>query len=438
MAERRDRMDDHTGDIQANMTNIEVDLIEDGDSGRSTGDTSGRGLGSVERLSNRPGGEPSPAHLGVEQRDQLRQEILRMEARLRSDDPVDSGRPSGGVGVVRQHAHILPPTAGHKKPVATPDRYDGSSPWTSYQRHFELCAQINTWDECAKAHFLAVSLKGRAQQVLSNLAPWQLGDYATMVGVLKSRFDPEGREELYRIQLRNRRQGPKESLVEMAQDIRNMVDRAYGEMAEQSKDSLAKEYFLDALPEADIRTRVLQMRPASLQRAVQDAIELEAINRAERERSSRAPPLQRVRTLASPEDSLTTTARSVRPDKAAEDNAIAELTKSLKDLKTEMNTHGQKMNKLCTERDAQSKDMAETLRRAVSCLSEIQRQPPPGPWHNNRPQEGRRDGNRPRYNPNSGEGSRVPTRQTGNDNRCYGCGEEGHFRRECPRNQTGN
>ena len=52
-----------------------------------------------------------------------------------------------------------------------------------------------------------------------------------------------------------------------------MVDRAYGEMAEQSKDSLAKEYFLEALPEADIRTKVLQLRPASLQRPVQDAIE---------------------------------------------------------------------------------------------------------------------------------------------------------------------
>ena len=69
MAERRDRMDDHTGNVQANMTNKEVDLVEDGDSGRSTGDTSGHGLSSVERLSDRPGGEPSPAHLEVEQRD---------------------------------------------------------------------------------------------------------------------------------------------------------------------------------------------------------------------------------------------------------------------------------------------------------------------------------------------------------------------------------
>ena len=105
----------------------------------------------------------------------------------------------------------------------------------------------------------------------------------------------------------------------MAKDICNVVHRAFEEMTEQSEDSLAKEYFLDALPEAEIRTEVLQMRPASIQRAVQDAIELEAMNRAERERSSLTPPLQLVRTLGNPEDSSTTTAHSMRPDKTAED-----------------------------------------------------------------------------------------------------------------------
>ena len=42
-----------------------------------------------------------------------------------------------------------------------------------------------------------------------------------------------------------------------------------------------------------------------------------------------------------------------------------------------MNTNGQRMNKLCAERDAQSKDMTETLRRAVSCFSEIFSRAPP-------------------------------------------------------------
>ena len=62
-----------------------------------------------------------------------------------------------------------------------------------------------------------------------------------------------------------------------------MVDRAYTGMPEASKHALANDYFLDALPEADLRTRILQMRPRSLQQALQNTIELEAINRAERE-----------------------------------------------------------------------------------------------------------------------------------------------------------
>ena len=146
MTEKRGRMDDHTGNVQANLTNIEVNLMEEGDSGQNTGGSSGHGR-------SRHGGVLSPAHLEAEQRDtdllheerdRLGWEILRLKARHRNDDPVDPGRQLGDVSVVPQHPQLLPSTPGHKKPVTTPDRYDGSSPWTSYQRHFELCAQINT------------------------------------------------------------------------------------------------------------------------------------------------------------------------------------------------------------------------------------------------------------------------------------------------------
>ena len=65
MAESGDWMGDHTGAVQANLTKIVVDLKEEGDSGRSTCGTSEHGLGSVEGLSSRPGGVPSPAHLKV-------------------------------------------------------------------------------------------------------------------------------------------------------------------------------------------------------------------------------------------------------------------------------------------------------------------------------------------------------------------------------------
>ena len=54
-----------------------------------------------------------------------------------------------------------------RKPCVYVDRYDGTTPWTDYKAHFETCAELNGWDDIEKANFLAASLKGRAQQILS-------------------------------------------------------------------------------------------------------------------------------------------------------------------------------------------------------------------------------------------------------------------------------
>ena len=320
----------------------------------------------------------------------------------------------------------------HAKPIANPDRYDGTSPWSAYQKHFELCAHINGWDEVAKAHFLAMSLKGRAQQVLSNLGTWQLDNYAAIKEVLRSRFDPEGREELYRIQLRNRRQAPKETLVELAQDIRMMVDRAYTDMAEASKDGLAKDYFLDALPEAELRTRVLQMRPCSLQRALKDTIELEAINRAERERAaSRNLSLpQRARAIAGPDDLPQDKIRGNRCDRQGDTNSIAELTKSIAGLTEGLSSQAKALEELRARNDSQTKSITDKLNTAMACMGEYQRREKPPqrmtpvqPVDQHRPRNGIQPGRSP--GPMQGR-------------QCYGCGQEGHFRRECPHNRSGN
>ncbi|KAH3881700.1 hypothetical protein DPMN_005627 [Dreissena polymorpha] len=48
--------------------------------------------------------------------------------------------------------------------------YDGQSSWRDYRAHFETCAEINRWDYNDKGLYLAVSLRGKAQGVLGNLA----------------------------------------------------------------------------------------------------------------------------------------------------------------------------------------------------------------------------------------------------------------------------
>ena len=47
--------------------------------------------------------------------------------------------------------------------------FDGTSSWSDFKSHFEVCAELNGWSVHEKGMHLAVSLRGNAQGVLSNL-----------------------------------------------------------------------------------------------------------------------------------------------------------------------------------------------------------------------------------------------------------------------------
>ena len=171
-----------------------------------------------------------------------------------------------------------------ERPVIKPDRYDGKGQWASYITHFEMCARINGWDNDAKLQYLAVLLTRTAQQVLGSLPKEASGDFDKLVKALEARFDPTGRKELHRAQLRNRRQKTSESLVEMAEEIRKLGEKVYVDLPTDSRDRMGKDHFMDALNDSEIRTRVIQMRTFTLDEAVAAAVELEALQRVEKER----------------------------------------------------------------------------------------------------------------------------------------------------------
>lgn len=164
--------------------------------------------------------------------------------------------------------------------------YDGQSSWRDYRAHFETCAEINQWDYNDKGLYLAVSLRGQAQGVLGNLAH-NSRDFDSLLQALEERFAPPNQTELYRVQLRDRRQKASETLGELGQDIRRLNNLAYPSAPAYLKETLAKYQFLDALQSADMRLCIKQVRPVSLNDAIRHAVELEAFYRAERTKPDR-------------------------------------------------------------------------------------------------------------------------------------------------------
>ena len=97
-----------------------------------------------------------------------------------------------------------------------------------------------------------------------------------MSAALQNRFGNTRQAELNRAQLRGRSKRSEETLPELAEDVERLTRLAYAEAAEQMVIILAKDQFIDALPDEETRLRITQSRPTSLREALETAMELES------------------------------------------------------------------------------------------------------------------------------------------------------------------
>ena len=250
-------------------------------------------LGNEER-GTRPKdtGVSSARYLGDEEDDFMSGVTTRRPSRVRFSPPKESYE--------RPRSDMQPkPTGVHMKPAT----YDGTIAWQDYHSHFEACADLNGWTERAMGTYLAVSLRGNALGVLGNLPRGRTPEYRELVKVLEERFAPPSQTELYRVQMRERRQKPGETLPELGQAIRRLANLAYPTASSDIKETLAKDQFVDALVDSEMRIRIKQSRPTNLNEAIKLAVELEAYNRAERKCHLRT-------TMAEPGDNASDTSLS--------------------------------------------------------------------------------------------------------------------------------
>ena len=148
-----------------------------------------------------------------------------------------------------------------------------------YKGHFEACASVNVWNEETKGMLFALSLRGQAQSVLGDLTTDRGQHYQTLVRSLQGRFSLPNQTDLYRVQLRERRQGPFDSISELGQAISRLTYMAYSSAPGEVHGTLAKDQFIDALIDSDVRIQIKQSRPANLNEVICLAEELETYNR---------------------------------------------------------------------------------------------------------------------------------------------------------------
>ena len=194
--------------------------------------------------------------------------------------------------------------------------YDGTSSWTDYLVQFELVAELNSWDGGLMAMHLATSLRGVAQSVLGDLDDYGRRDYRSLVASLSQRFGPENQTEMFRALLRNRVRQPKETLPDLAHEIRRLVKLAYPTGQYGILEDLSKNHFIDAIPEADSRWHIQQSRPRGLDEAVRVAVELEAFQMAEKHRGTNKKTVRVVKESSHTEDEASQDQRLKRTEEA--------------------------------------------------------------------------------------------------------------------------
>ena len=175
----------------------------------------------------------------------------------------------------------------NSRPVQRPVAYSGESIWESYIAQFEITAQLNGWNYAQMAAYLATSLKGPALNVLGNLPPERRQDYHALVAALESRFGSTHRTELSRVKFKHRVRQKDESLAALAEELERLGRLSYPDASQELQDVLSRDQFVDALPDEDMRLRIKQERPESLQKALELALELESFQIASKQRSYR-------------------------------------------------------------------------------------------------------------------------------------------------------
>ena len=270
-----------------------------------------------------------------------------------------------------------PSGAALQKPVITPDHFDGTKSWRDYRVHFEVCAEVNNWTEVQKASFLSVSLRGRAQQVLTDLGANKRKIYTELLDALESRFNPANQTLYYRVQLKSKTKADNESLPELAQAIRRLATQAYPDASYDLLETLTLDHFVDALVDTDMRYRVYQAKATTLDAAVCAALEWEAFQKAEKHRLA---PRKFSRMVSVKEE----------PDLLRLDPQVADLQRQI-----------------------------EELTRSVATLQRHSNEAPSSGQHRKFPS-------------NSRMGFNQRTPYQGNTVVCWGCGQQGHYRSRCP------
>ena len=130
---------------------------------------------------------------------------------------------------------------------------------------FEAMARHQCWTSGEKVVRLVASLTGPAANMLIGMTMGQLDEYAFLAARLSRRYDPPEQEEAHRAELPARIRRRNESVDELAENLKNIAQRAYPNADQNMLDNLVVERFREGNKNIEIKKHLCLYPSTGLQ-----------------------------------------------------------------------------------------------------------------------------------------------------------------------------
>ena len=157
-----------------------------------------------------------------------------------------------------------------------PPKFDGSGSFETFYATFVNCSDYNRWKKRDQLAHLKSCLTGEAGKVLWDSSPEATDTLAKLVDLLRNRYGGSRQADKYRMELRLRRRASGESLSNLYRDVRRLMALAHPDLPQKHRETIACDYYIDSLNDADFALKVRERNPSSLDEALRISLQLEA------------------------------------------------------------------------------------------------------------------------------------------------------------------
>ena len=131
--------------------------------------------------------------------------------------------------------------------------------------------------------------------------------FKELVKTLKGRFGGANQSDKFRTEIRNRRRKDGESLQSLHSDVRRLAALAFPDLQHSARETIACDYFIDALADADFALKVRERAPTNLDSAFRTALQLEVWSK----RVDRTTQYKKIREVTKTDDKTTVLKKQV-------------------------------------------------------------------------------------------------------------------------------